>query len=205
LIIWLLQNCTVLCFQLVTEKDSLLDMLRKQSSEVSELQVRLWTLCHFSSQLWSITHVQLCDTCCFKNIQALNSELSKKLELQTQRFELAVTQNMASEAHIDPVNLNEEPEVYYVDEGDEVSFCMFLLCMTIRRYNVKICVQLFKGICDCNVYSYYCDFVPLYLCQLSCYFCVNRLQNSTNYRKFVRIPWLFMIFGPPLFSPEFPV
>jgi hypothetical protein len=45
--------------------------------------------------------------------------------LQTQRLELAVTQNMASGANVDPVNLSEEPEVYFVDEGDEVSFCMF--------------------------------------------------------------------------------
>ena len=58
-------------------------------------------------------------------IQALNSELSKKLELQTQRLELVVTQNMANEANPDTAILNEEQEVYFVDEGDEVCSVCF--------------------------------------------------------------------------------
>lgn len=55
-------------------------------------------------------------------LQALNMELSKKLETQTQRLELVVAQNMAHGANAIATNSIEiEPQYNdYVDEGDEV-------------------------------------------------------------------------------------
>ena len=55
----------------------------------------------------------------------MNTELSKKLELQTQRLELVVTQNMANGVSGDVTNLSEEQEAYFVDEGDEVCIICF--------------------------------------------------------------------------------
>ncbi|KAH7352020.1 hypothetical protein KP509_19G025300 [Ceratopteris richardii] len=54
--------------------------------------------------------------------ETLNNELSKKLEMQTQRLELAVAQNMAyGENQITRDSLHIEPQANeYVDEGDEV-------------------------------------------------------------------------------------
>ena len=59
------------------------------------------------------------------SFQTLNTELSKKLELQTQRLELVVTQNMANGVSGDVTNLSEEQEAYFVDEGDEVCIICF--------------------------------------------------------------------------------
>lgn len=55
-------------------------------------------------------------------LRASNREFSQKLEAQTQRLELLISQNMAHEGHlVGPRNLhNMHEEIEYVDEGDEV-------------------------------------------------------------------------------------
>eukprot|EP00252_Welwitschia_mirabilis_P024781 TRINITY_DN7466_c0_g2_i1.p1 TRINITY_DN7466_c0_g2~~TRINITY_DN7466_c0_g2_i1.p1 ORF type:complete len:722 (+),score=199.44 TRINITY_DN7466_c0_g2_i1:568-2733(+) len=55
-------------------------------------------------------------------LKASNQDLSQKLEAQTQRLELLISQNMAHEGHPpDSVNYsNIHEEIQYVDEGDEV-------------------------------------------------------------------------------------
>ena len=49
----------------------------------------------------------------------MNAELSRKLELQTQRLELVVAQHMANIVNIDVTSYDKEQEKYFV-EGDEV-------------------------------------------------------------------------------------
>ena len=102
-------------------------MLRKQFSEVSELQVINQVPSRFLSQSFetALTSLILGHSVLLLSFQTLNTELSKKLELQTQRLELVVTQNMANEVSGDVTNLNEEQEAYFVDEGDEVCIICF--------------------------------------------------------------------------------
>lgn len=55
-------------------------------------------------------------------LRASNREFSQKLEAQTQRLELLISQNMVHEGHlVGPRNFhNMHEEIEYVDEGDEV-------------------------------------------------------------------------------------
>ena len=61
----------------------------------------------------------------------MNAELSRKLELQTQRLELVVAQHMANIVNIDATSYNKEQENYFV-EGDEV--CIIDFCIKGMKY-----------------------------------------------------------------------
>lgn len=61
-------------------------------------------------------------------MKELNKELSRKLELQTQRLELLTAQNMVNDnipprqpdSHADSRDVNDN--IAYADEGDEVQY-----------------------------------------------------------------------------------
>ena len=106
-------------------------MLRKQFSEVSELQVINQVPSRFLSQSFetALTSLILGHSVLLLPFQTLNTELSKKLELQTQRLELVIAQHMANIVKTDAISYNKEQENYFVDEGDEV--CIIDFCIKV--------------------------------------------------------------------------
>lgn len=90
----------------------------------------VFSLC--SRICWTLSHIAHLHSI----LKELNKELSRKLEIQTQRLELLTSQSMAGESaqskvpELDPVL----DDAAYADEGDEVRVLMILLYSVVMKY-----------------------------------------------------------------------